>query len=112
MVTSNSISVNPACLEFHRKANFLYLFFIIKNNIIEEEEEEEEEENSREKLGEEIQKLVIPHSLKIEDRDWKIIWENSKELNKLGFNLAKNKEILAVPKLLVNENLDKIFAGF
>ncbi len=68
--------------------------------------------NSREKLGEEIQKLLIPHSLKIEDSDWEIIWKNSKELKKLGFDFAKNKEILAVPKLLVNENLDEIFAGF
>ncbi len=86
--------------------------WIFDQHALHERQRFEEFWNSREKLVKEIQKLLIPYSLKIEDEDWEKVWENKEELQKLGFEFSENKEVRAVPKILAQEDLDQIFAGF
>ncbi len=86
--------------------------WIFDQHALHERQRFEEFWKSREKLTKEIQKLLVPYVLKIEDEDWETIWQNRSELQKLGFEFSENKEVLAVPKILVKENLDQIFAGF
>lgn len=86
--------------------------WIFDQHALHERQRFEEFWNSREKLTKEIQKLLIPQKLKIEDEDWGIIWENKKELNNLGFKFSDKKEVLEIPAIMAEENLDQIFAGF
>lgn len=86
--------------------------WIFDQHALHERQRFEEFWQDREKLTKQTQRMLIPYSLKIEDEDWEKVTENKEELAKLGFDFSENKEVLEIPAIMSEENLDKIFAGF
>ena len=64
----------------------------------------------REKLVKEKQTLLVPHAPQLDDEQHDILLEKRETLHALGFELDENLNILAIPSLFTEKDLDALLA--
>ena len=64
----------------------------------------------REKFVKEKQTLLVPHTLQIDEEQRALLLAKREILNELGFELDKNLNVLAIPSLVTEKDLDALLA--
>lgn len=67
--------------------------------------------HDRDKLVKQKQKLLIAHELNLDEEQKGILFEAKNVLNELGFEIDNGFNVLALPSVLSEENLDEVVAN-
>ncbi len=66
--------------------------------------------NNREKLTQEKQKLLVPHAPALDDEQKELLLKERTTLNKVGFELDEQLNILSLPSLFTEKDIDSLLS--